>query len=189
MKKNIKLMVIVAVVIVASVFTFNKVTTNDNKADDANSQVAVAPSGITYPSGWQEASKILATNKEAGAISEADHLNPTVKVIVSILEKDLGSDFKIKDLPSAIEDSLSRGIQGFSLVSKEITKFGSRDAVKIEYKDQDSSDNNYNNVMFIVPTQKKTFYIAYRSNEDLGLVKSDMSSINDSVASYIKTHL
>jgi hypothetical protein len=149
--------------------------------------VSVKKSGITYPSSWTEAKQITAIEKESGVTSIATKGNPKTRVIVRDVEGELAADFDIKKLPDQIAEQLEDEVDSFTLVSKGTTKYGTSDAVKIEYTQLNLDDQKvYEVSMFIVPTAEKTYYITYSTDEGASKISKDIAAINAAIAAYIK---
>lgn len=185
--KNSLIIILVLAVVGLGIYTaFHK-----SKVDQSGTQeekVQIAPSGIVYPDGWEEATEITASNKESGVISEASHTNPDVKVLVREEAAKLPKGSDISKLPDTIVAGLDDGLEGFTLVSKEVIKIGDYDAINVKYTDLDANQIKHTSEMFVMPTPKNTFYITYRSNKDFSELKDDIAKINQSVANYIKSH-
>ncbi len=185
--KNSLIIILVLAVVGLGIYTaFHK-----SKVDQSGTQeekVQIAPSGIVYPDGWEEATEITASNKESGVISEASHTNPDVKVLVREEAAKLPKGSDISKLPDTIVAGLDDGLEGFTLVSKEVVKIGDYEAINVKYTDLDANQIKHTSEMFVVPTPKNTFYITYRSNKDFPELKDDIAKINQSVANYIKSH-
>jgi len=183
---------ITAVIILVVVLALTRSKSNQPEGQTPATQipqVAVTPSGITYPSSWQEAAEIAVSEKDSGVTSVATKGQPTTKVIIREVNGELASDFDIQKLPDQIGTELGAQIEGFTLIEKRTMKMGENNAVRVEYKQLNSSDQKiYQFVMFVVPTAKKTFYITYSSAEDIAKLSGDIDKINQSIAQYIKTH-
>lgn len=193
MAHRLKIFIAVLIVVVAGVFIYNhNKTTKKDQQSGTNQvvQVGLAPSGIKYPSTWQEAAKVSLTDKKSGVISESFRNNPSTKVILREMPVKLTDKFDINKLPDQVVTSLQSEIDGFKLTSKGVVKIGSYEAAKIEYTAPNADQKDYKNTMYIVPTAKKAFYITYQTTENLSDIKADVDAINTSIAfDYIKSHL
>lgn len=188
-KKRLIVVLIAAfiVVILVGIFVFNR-TNNQQANNNQAPQVTIEPSGITYPPSWVEATEISASEKEAGVTSLATKDKSATKVIVREVTGDLPSNFDIKKLPTQVVSQLSEQVEGFTLVDKRTIKLGEHDAVKVDYTQLNPDDQKeYNFVMFIVPTDKKTYYVTYSSAEELSKISDDITKINQSITQYITT--
>jgi hypothetical protein len=193
-KKTVPILIVLVaiVLVIVGIVMFNKTKADTNTKDQNPSsqvtKIAVPPSGVVYPSGWQEAKEINSTNKQNGVISEATRNNPTALVVVRETIGSLEKDFDIKKQPDLVAASLQKELNGFKLISKSVTKVGSYDSVKINYTAPAPDELQYETAMFIIPTPNKTFYVTYQSPEDEAEISKDIATINQAIVQYIKTH-
>lgn len=164
-------------------------TNNQSSSTASVQKVAIAPSGMKYPSGWQEAQQIPQADKDDGVVSEAGRANPTANVVVRVVSGQLDKNFDIKTLPDQTVASLKAGLGGFSLVSKDIVKLGKHDAVSITYK-INVGDTTLENTVIIVPTANKTFYVTFAAKPgDFAKITNDIKAIETATLPYIDSHL
>lgn len=194
-KKNIVRFIIVVVIILVAVLLIMHSQDHKPKQPVARTkgatpaQTAIAPSGIEYPSSWTEASQMSTTDERAGVISEAAQESTSTTVIVRKVAEELPKDFNINTLPSQIVASLTKGVGGFHLISDNVIQVQSYNTIQIDYTSTGNANKTLMNEMYIIPTQTNTFYITYTNSK--GLIsesQSDITNINTSIATYIKTH-
>ncbi|MEX0881313.1 MAG: LpqN/LpqT family lipoprotein [Candidatus Saccharimonadales bacterium] len=140
---------------------------------------------ITYPKDWQEEKTISAAESQADVISKASRHSPDATTIIRAVAIKFEADFDIKTLPDEAVQSLSREIQGFSLVSKEITKVDGHQSVEIRYKRE-----GYEYLMVIIPhpQSSKAFYLTFKAKDnDFDKIVSDIREINQSFVKYINS--
>src|SRR5438045_482750 len=85
--------IIVLVVLLASRNNNNSQQNTSSTANSGTNKVSISPSGMKYPTGWQELSQINLADKTAGVVSEAIHNNPDAQVIIRINPEALAKDF------------------------------------------------------------------------------------------------
>ncbi len=198
-KKPKKIVVAVVFILVAVGLAVAGVfISRGNQTSDTNGQttaapipqVAIAPSGIDYPTGWTEAEEIAVSEKESGVTSVATKEEPEARVIIREVEGDRAPNFDISKLPEEIESALNAEVEGFTLVEKRTLKIGGNDAVKIAYTQLNSEDQQiYKFSMFIIPAAQKTYYITYSTPDDIASLSDDITKINQSLAEAIKLAL
>ena len=180
--------VVVLALLLGGIAIFNQRSKDDAAQSGMVKYVPVAASGIVYPAEWSEADEITESEKESGVTSIATKDSPTTRVIVREVPGELAADFDITKLPDQIVSGLEAEIEGFTLGSKDTLKYGSHDAVKIEYSQLSPADQKiYQFIMFIVPTSKKTYYITYTSDSDIAKIKDDVTKINQALVTHIKS--
>jgi hypothetical protein len=164
----------------------NKHTQQANKS--AALTVAIAPSGIKYPTGWYELSRINPIDKQAGVVSAANHTHPVSQVIVRVADGALPSNFDIKTLPAETVNKLKSSLMGFKLTSDGTTSVGNNQAVSITYTTSDSR-TTYEYTELIVPTANKSFYLTISAKQaDFQKSTNDLSKISANFGSYITAH-
>lgn len=177
---------IIVLVVALGVFAW-MVRPKSPAADSTNQQqqmVTVEPSGITYPTGWSEQKEVSSSSKDQGVVSQAITNDRNSEVVVREQANTEG-DSDLSALAQQIVDNLKGQINGFSLVKKDVSKYGTFDAIKIDYS-VSNEQLSFNNRMIVVPAGSKVFYITYRSSKNLKDIDSDIKSIDGSVAKYIK---
>jgi hypothetical protein len=179
----------IVVLAIAGIITFALLNRPEQATNTPSPLVSVEPSGIVYPTEWKEASEITLIERQNGVISEATRENLSVTAIVREVPGTLPANFDINALPDQVIESLKAEIEGFALISKAVQKVGSFNAVRLDYTTPVNDNDKYHDLMIIVPTAKKTFYLTYQSLNDISVIGDDITDINKSLGQYVKTHL
>ncbi|HLG90985.1 MAG TPA: LpqN/LpqT family lipoprotein [Candidatus Saccharimonadales bacterium] len=178
---------VIAVALAAGFIGYNVANTDNRSESQTDKNVAAPAYGrITYPKDWQEAKTISAVENQADVISKASRHNPDATTIIRAVATKLEANFDIKTLPDEVVKSLSKEIEDFSLVSKEIAKVDNYQSVEIRYKQK-----GYEYLMVIIPQPQssRTFYLTFSAkDDDFEKIGSHISEINQSVAKYISSN-
>jgi hypothetical protein len=126
-----------------------------------------------YPEGWTE-QPLSDADKNAGLVLMVNSEQPTGSFLARTVIGQPAADLDMNKLAGDTEAALAGEIQGFELISKEVTVIGGFQAVQIDYR-QDSADppGGHRVRMTIIPTANQTFYLTTRA------ARSDFNDISD----------
>ena len=158
----------------------------------ANKIETVTLSGtvFSYPGNWQQL-QATATEQKAGIVLKLGSANPTGSFVWRALKGKLDKDVIVSSLPDGIANSLTSEVAGTKIISKGLTKLGTKDAVKINYTRPASTGSKVTNqnVMYVVPRPNQTDYLTFSSKvADFSKLEPGFSKILSSFVTYITAH-
>ncbi len=152
--------IIVALVIVAALVAGGLITYNFiNKTPQG-----IGGPTMVYPEGWAWLSP-NEDDKAAGVIFKAGRQDPFVTAIVRKLDGQLDKEVKVEELPSKLEEALKDSLEEYLTLEKKVVKLDGYDAAKLTYR-QTNGDKKIGNILYVVPTSDKTYYLTFTSDED-----------------------
>lgn len=142
---------------------------------------------FAYPQDWDD-QIITDVDRGAGIILRLGRKDPEATLLVRSIVGDLEENFNTKDLLDPTVEKMKAEIKDFELLNGKAEKLEDFEALKIEYKQKDAKGAIYQNLMIILPTQKQTFYLIFRSPESsFEKISGDIDSISKSFAGHIKS--
>ncbi len=190
--KDILLVVLGGVIIVLVILLASKNSSNNQQSTNGTakigiSQVAITPSGMKYPTGWQELSQINLADKSASVISEAVHSNPDAQAIIRINQGPLANGFDINKSVTETIGKLKSNLTSFTLVSNKIIQLGKNQAINITYK-YSNAGQMYEQTQVIVPTSKKTYFLTITAKESNFKQITDSDKILIALSKYVASN-
>jgi len=194
------ILIVTAVIVIAAVliiFRGSIFGSDEENEDSIFGKLGADVSNIeetqfVYPEEWvlQEMSE---DDVNAGILLLLERSDPTASLLIRTIYGDLDPDLNINALADSVEDALIVGVEDFDLIDTDVTTIGKSDAVIISYlQGSDSTDDvdTYQNQMVIIPTQQQTFYLTFRSDEEVfDDIQGEIDTIVTNFGNYIDSQL
>lgn len=148
--------------------------------------IAVEDVSFNYPGNWLPIT-LSEADKKASVLLKLGSTKPTGTFSWRILKGPLDKSVKVADLVNQVADSLTKEITGVKILSKELTKVGNLDAVKIRYTRPDTADpkKTTENLMYVIPRANQVDYLTFSAKgDDLGRLEPGFGKILDSYVAY-----
>lgn len=129
---------------------------------------------ISYPLGWQE--QVLSeADRNAGLLVSLEHADSDAVFLARTVIGTLADDFSIDQLSTDSRAALASEVNGFRLLSNEITNIAGLDVVRIHYEQaSESASDRFQSLMIIAPRENQTFYLTLRAEDsNFAEVESD----------------
>ena len=185
--KTIVTVVAVIAVVLGLLFIGNSVKNRFfSKSPQEQQTQDVEDVSIELPDGWGEV-KLTASDQKAAIIARRERSNPNASLIIRKIVGQLDENFDIKTLPEALVATFSTELKGFTLVDKEVKKFGGFETAQVHYK-QTTKGETFENLIVVMPTANQTFYLTFRASEDdFAEAQDDFDTIVTDFADFVKT--
>jgi hypothetical protein len=156
------------------------------RGGDGESIRVVTGVQFPYPQGWTE-QPLADVDRSAGLMLKLERERPDASFLARTVIARLAADFDINGLAGDTEAALSAEIEGFDLVSRDVTRLGPYDAVRISYR-QSGDGADHQTLMVIVPTPNQTFYLTLRAEKaQFRQIESDGSRIINDFVTYVSS--
>lgn len=192
MRFNQKLLIPAIVLVIALAGGLYLFFTNQlpfTKSEPPETREIVNKVEFAYPQDWDD-QIVNDVDRRAGIILRLGRKDPEATLLIRSIVGELQDNFKLRDLLDPTTEKLKQEIKGFELISGKADSLEGFEILKIEYKQKDGNDPVYQNLMIILPTQKQTFYLVFRSPDpSFEKVNQDIDSISKSFADHLKGSL
>src|SRR3989338_5480071 len=146
--------VVVALLVIALVFFGWYFLIRDTSVPGANQtkNLTVDGTSFAFPGNWQQL-QLSESDKKANVVLKLGSAKPSGSFVWRVLKGKLAKSVDVATLPDQIAAELTSGINGAKVISKEVAKVGSFDAVKIIYTRPDITDSKITqrSLMYVVP--------------------------------------
>jgi hypothetical protein len=149
------LLVISAAVAVGVVFWLNSA--------GGDSATVITSVQVTYPQGWSER-PLSEDDRKAGLLLAIEKGSATF--LARTVVGRLAEGFSLDQLAADTEVALGSQIEGFDLISNEVTTIEGFGAIRLYYRQEAGPrDDAFQTMMVIVPTETQTFYLTLRAEK------------------------
>jgi hypothetical protein len=138
-----------------------------------------------YPAGWAE-EPLTENDRGAGIILHLDRQDPEATFLARTVVAPLAANFDINALAVDTQRALNNEIEGFKLVSNNVTTFSSVPAVQIAYTQPGEDDVSFSTLMVIAPTANQTYYMTVRAPEgEFSRVEAEGIGLVETLMAYV----
>jgi hypothetical protein len=125
-------------------------------------------------------------DRGAGIILHLDRQDPEATFLARTVVAPLAANFDINALAVDTQRALNNEIEGFKLVSNNVTTFSSVPAVQIAYTQPGEDDVSFSTLMVIAPTANQTYYMTVRAPEgEFSRVEAEGIGLVETLMAYV----
>jgi hypothetical protein len=121
------------------------------------------PEGQALPERWTQRA-VTPDEEEAGILLRLERTRPTSSFLMRSIIGDLQGDVSTSAIADATEAALRRDVRGLGQLTQEIVVNRDREVAHLRYEQSLSKAAPATTDLYILPTQRQTFYLSFRTD-------------------------